>query len=387
MSDAQPNRPVLLYAGGLFVLALTMGGVWLLFHARSSQAREETNARLLAQAAGPKVQMATAKKSAPERTVTVQAEAHAFAEVTLYAKVAGYLRQIGVDKGDVVKKGQLLATIEAPEVDAQVLAARADARYKKVNAQRAQALVDPGVVSAQDRDVAVSSAEVADANQKSSETQKGYELLRAPFDGTVTARYADPGALLQNAANAQSSALPIVTVSEIDRLRVYGYVDQRDAPFLKVGDPADVRLPERPDRVMAAKISRLSNALDPRTRMELVEIDLDNRAHAIVAGSYVLLTLHLTVPSYVQVPAGALILRGKTPFVAVIGSDDKIHIVPVELIDDDGDQARLLHGVEEGQRVALNLGDALVEGSTVQPISLTLAPTGVTGGPNVAKPR
>jgi membrane fusion protein, multidrug efflux system len=387
MSGAK--RPVLLYLGGVVLLVVLAGGIALLFHSRSSQAREEIDQRRQVQAVGPKVLVVSAKRSAPSRTITVQSEAHAYAEVTLYAKIAGYLREIKVDKGDQVKGGQVLARIEAPEVDAQTVAAEADARYKKVIAQRAEVLVSPGVLSAQDRDVAVSNSEVANANEKSSQTLKGYELLRAPFDGTVTARFADPGALLQNAANAQSGALPIVTVAQIDTLRVYGYVDQRDAPFIKVGDEADVKLPERPDEVFAGKVTRISNELDPRTRMMLVEVDLDNHAHKIVAGSFVDTVLHLTVPSYVEVPAAALILRGKSPFVALVGNDDKVKYSPVTLYDDDGEWARITAGLEEGQRVAMNLGDSVAEGGAVQPVDAAAGgpPAGgpPAGGPNVAK--
>ncbi len=379
MSGAK--RPVLLYLGGVVVLAILVVGVALSFHIRSSQAREEIGQRRQLQAAGPKVLVVGAKRSEPLRTVTVQAEAHAYAEVTLFAKVAGYLREIRVDKGDSVKKGQVLARIEAPEVDAQSAAAQADAKYKKVIAQRADALVAPGVVSAQDRDVAVSNAEVANANQQSYETLRGYELLKAPFDGTVTARFADPGALLQNAANGQSGALPIVTVAQIDTLRVYGYVDQRDAPFIREGDEADVKLPERPNEAFVGKVTRTSNALDPRTRMMLVEVDLDNHARKIVAGSFVDLVLHLQVPSYVEVPASALVLRGKNPFVAVVGDDNKVRFRPVTLDNDDGEQARISAGLEDGQRVAVNIGDSLADGSTVQPVDAN------PGGPDVAKPK
>ena len=258
----------------------------------------------------------------------------------------------------------------------------ADAKYKQVNAKRAQALVEPGVVSAQDRDVAVSSAEVAAATQQSIEMQKGYEVLRAPFDGTITARFCDPGALLQNAGGAQSGALPIVTVSQIDTLRIYGYVDQRDAAFIKVGDVAEVILAERPGQPIAAKVTRLAGELDPRTRMMLVEIDVDNHTRQIVPGSYVDIVLHLPVPTYVEVPASALIMHGPNPFVPVVDDQNQINFHPVELASDDGQNLHLLRGIEEGQRVALNLGDGIPDGSKVQPVAL--APP---GGPDVAKPK
>jgi len=134
------------------------------------------------------------------------------------------------------------------------------------------------------------------------------------------------------------------------------------------------------------KVTRISNELDPRTRMMLVEVDLDNQAHKIVAGSFVDVVLHLTVPTYVEIPAAALILRGKSPFVALVGNDDKVKYSPVTLYDDDGERARVTRGLEEGQRVAMNLGDSVGEGATVQPVDPT-AGGPPAGGPNVAKPK
>ncbi len=126
---AEPSRtPVWFYAGGLLALVGAGAGVALLVHARSSQAREEIGERRELQAVGPKVLVEVAKRSSPERVITVQAEAHPFAEVTLSAKLAGYLRELRVDKGDEVKKGMVLARIEVPELDAQLVAAAADAK-------------------------------------------------------------------------------------------------------------------------------------------------------------------------------------------------------------------------------------------------------------------
>ncbi len=238
----------------------------------------------------------------------------------------------------------------------------------------------PGVVSAQDRDVAVSSAEVAAATQKSYEQQRGYEILKAPFDGTVTARFCDPGALLQSAANGQTGALPIVTLSQLDTLRIYGFVDQRDAPFIKVGVEAEIVVTERPGETFAAKVTRVSGELDPRTRMMLVEVDYDNRARRIVAGSYVNLRVHLPVPSFVEVPAAALLIHGRLPFVALVDDQDRVKFQGVELAEDDGQRVRISKGLAVGQRVALNLGDQVSEGQKVQPVTQALV-----GGPDVAK--
>jgi RND family efflux transporter MFP subunit len=318
---------------------------------------------------GPKVTVVKAGRSSGIRRVELQAEARPYATVTLYPKISGYLAEVRVDKGDVVKKGDLLARIEAPEIDKQVIAAHADAKNKRVNAERSLNLVKPGVVSQQESDLAVANADVAEAQEQAVTVQARYEMLRAPFDGVVTARYADPGALLQAATGAVSGAQPLVTVSDVDRLRVYGYVTQRDAPFVKVGDTAEVALPDaHPSVPMMGRVARISGELDPRTRMMLVEVDLDNSARKVVAGSFVREILQLSVPSVVTVPVSALVLRGAKPFVAVVSSDGKVSYRAVNLVDQDGLTAHIDQGLTEGDLVAVNLGDSLAEGARIQPI-------------------
>ena len=227
----------------------------------------------------------------------------------------------------------------------------------------------PGVVSAQDYDTAVASADVADATQRAAADERGYEVLRAPFDGTVTARYADPGALMQSATSAQTSALPVVTVSQVDRLRVYAYLDQRDATFIREGEEADITLAERPGAHFPGTVTRLSHQLDPKTRTMLVEVDLDDKDGRIIPGSFVRVTLKIPVPSLVQVPSAALVLRGTAPFVVVVGADNHIHFASVKLADDDGKTARVIDGLQGGERLALNLGEDVAEGGLVQPLA------------------
>ncbi len=357
------------YAAGVTAAALALGGVALLASRRGAAVRAEGQAREAALAKGPHVRVAVADRSDDRRRVKVQGEAQPYASVTLYAKVSGYLRSIAVDKGDQVERAQLLAVIEAPEIDQQVRAAAADAKNKRVNAGRAKALVGPGVVSAQDYDTAVATADVAEAAEQAARQERAYEVLRAPFDGTVTARYADPGALLQAATSAQTSALPVVTVSQIDRLRVYAYLDQRDAAFVREGDDAEIDVPERPNQPFRAKVTRLSRELDPKTRTMLVEVDLDNAQGLIVAGSFVEVTLAIPVPSLVEIPSAALVLRGAASFVGVVDTGDRVHYVPVQLADDDGVHVRLTGGLEAGARIALNLGEDVEEGGLVQPIA------------------
>src|SRR4051812_42896013 len=196
-----------MYAGGVVLLLVTLLGVAGLGARRASQARADAGAREQELGRGVRVRVAPVKPGPTVRRLTLQGEARPFAEVTLYAKVSGYLRNLRVDKGDRVRAGELIATIDAPELEQQYQAAVADAKNKRVNARRYHALGPTGTVSSQELDQAQTSAAVADATEAAVGSQRGYRIIRAPFDGVVTARFADPGALIQ-------SAVPVVAVSK-----------------------------------------------------------------------------------------------------------------------------------------------------------------------------
>ena len=141
----------------------------------------------------------------------------------------------------------------------------ADARNKRADAERSRALLKTGAVSEQSHERTEALAEVAEKTAAALRAQKDYEIIRAPFSGTVTARFADPGALLQGATTAQTGALPVVTISDSDRLRVYVYPDQKIASMIRVGDPAEVVDPTKPDAKISGKVARTSGELDPKT--------------------------------------------------------------------------------------------------------------------------
>jgi membrane fusion protein (multidrug efflux system) len=346
-----------------------VAGVGLLASRRSAARRAEVASRANARKAGPRVLVTSATESPPLRTLRLQGEARPFASVTVYGKIAGYLRDVRVDKGDEVQAGHVLATIISPELDQQMLAARADALNKRRQAKRMQRLAGPGVVSTQDVEAATSGADVAEAQAESVRTQDTYRTLRAPFAGTVTARFADPGALIQSATGAQTGALPIVTIADVKRLRIFVYLDQASASFVKVGDAADIQVAERPGWSRLAKVARLSGELTPRTRTMLTEVDVENGDGAILAGSFVEVQLQVRVPSLVQVPAEALVMRGMHAFATVVDADSHLHFRPVRLADDDGETARILEGVLQGETVALNIGETLDDGVLVQPVT------------------
>jgi membrane fusion protein, multidrug efflux system len=360
----------LLYLAGLAVLVAAGLILNRLLKSQKARVLAEVKTRTEVVTAGPRVQVYTVAPARPERTINLLGEAVPYQEVTLYAKVSGYLREIHVDKGDKVEVNQVVAVIESPETDQQYAAAVADAKNKRLNAERAQKLVKRDMIAQQDADQAETDAEVAEANVKALSTIKSYETLRAPFSGTVTARYADPGALLQNAANAQTSALPLVRVSQTDRLRVYVYPDQHDATFVHVGDRAEISMTERPGLKLAASVTRLSGELDSKTRTLLTEIDFDNRHGVIVPGSFVQVALRVRAPAYLEIPSNALVMRGAKPFVAVVTPAGTVTFRPIVPSGDDGQHVRVLSGLKAGERVALHLGESVAEGEKVQPADI-----------------
>jgi membrane fusion protein, multidrug efflux system len=368
------RRSALVYLAGLGALVLVAFGVITLDARRKSQAQADAQVREETVRRGPRVRLVDVKRSSGVRHLVLQGEARPYAEVTLYAKVAGYLRDLRVDKGDRVKANQVLATVIAPELDAQYLAAEADARNKRVNAKRLTALAPSGVVSAQELEQGQAAADVAEATQAALSNQRDYRVIRAPFSGVVTARFADPGTLIQSAANAQSGAVPIVSVAKGDTLRVYVYLDQASASFVRAGDVATIRVPERPGWSRQAKVTRSSGALSPKTRTMQTEVDIENTDGAILPGSYVDVELDVKVPALLEIPAEALVMRGEKTAVAVVDGGNRVHYRPVVVADDDGQLVRLVSGVNQGERVALNLGSDTSDGSPVQVVESTPTP-------------
>ncbi|MBC7658894.1 MAG: efflux RND transporter periplasmic adaptor subunit [Chitinophagaceae bacterium] len=368
MSQTNKPLPLSVKIGFIvFFVAAISAVVFGVLHQKNS-VENERKERTEELARGQKIKVAKATQSPTERVLKISGEARAYANVTLYAKLSGYLKNIKVDKGDRVKKGQILATIESPETEQAYRAAQSEAKNKKAIADRTKSLLDRQLVSQQEADQVFADAEVAAARLVAQEAQKSYQTLRAPFDGTVTARFADPGALVQNATNAQTGALPLLSISQLDQLRVFVYLDQRDVSYVKVGTPAEVALAERPGVVLNGHVSRISGQLDDKTRMLLTEIDLDNNKSEIVAGSLVDVTMHLSSPAGVDIPSEALILQGPKTVVGVIDDQNTINYTEVKVLDNNGEKVKLSGGLTPGQTVALGVGNTLPNKSKVRPI-------------------
>jgi RND family efflux transporter MFP subunit len=329
---------------------------------------QQRSARALEIAAGPMLRIAQITQSSGQHDTTVIGETRAYQSVTLYAKVSGYLKSVRVDKGDIVKEGQVLAVIESPETDQAYTGALSNAKNKHDIALRMTSLLKQGLVSEQEAEQAQSDDDVAAAQYRAQEILKGYEIIRAPFSGTVTARFADPGALVQNAANSQTSALPIVTVSQVNRLRVDVFLDQRDAPYVRKDDPVEITLAERAGFKIKGRVDRLSDQLDPRTKMMLAEIDIPNTQTRLVAGSFVQVLLKIKSPPYFEVPVEALVLRQNQPLITIVNSANQLTYRPVEIAGNNGKTLWIVSGVQKGESVALNAGDSIPEGGKVRPV-------------------
>jgi membrane fusion protein, multidrug efflux system len=345
----------------LVVAAAAATGVLFLREHRASARQVEQLQRDIQR--GPVVRVTRVKLAPPERVVSLPAEVRADRRAVLYAKVSGYLKKVLVDRGDRVKEGQQVAVLESPDLDHQVAAAEAELTLRRQQLQRALRLVGKSV-SQNEREQAEEALKVAESALARARVMKSYEILRAPFDGTVTARYADPGALLPAATGSTSSAQPLVEIAQLDKLRVALQLGQEDAARVRVGDPVrmDVVPGEPP---LIASISRLSQSLDPRTRTMLCEIDLGNPPQGLYPGAFVQTSITLRGAPRPLVPADALIAQAGQMFVATV-QDAHVKFQRVKLGNDDGTTVEVLDGLHGGEYVALNLGTDVPDGAPVR---------------------
>ncbi len=353
----------------IVVVAIAGGAVFHIWQQKDAQLSATREALAVEIARGPSVQVVPVTAGPKERLITLLGDTRPWETTTLYGKVSGYVRTIAVDRGDHVTAGQVVVEVNSPETDRQYDSAVADLENKRKNDLRARDLMGHGAGSIQASDQAQADFRMAMENVAQLAVMKSYEVLRAPFDGVVTARFVDPGALVQNSTTNQSSNQPVLTIADESKIRVDIYVAQRDVPFVHVGDTADVADAANPDRKSQARISRTAEVLDQRTRTLAVELDLDNASHALLPGSFAYVTLHVPLHSYPEVPVAGLVVRGNNTFVADVDADNLVHLRPVKVASTDGIRASLADGATVGARIALNLPDGVVDGSRVRAVS------------------
>jgi membrane fusion protein (multidrug efflux system) len=359
----------LLYLIGVLAIGGTALGAWRMWHDKGVALSASREALAEGIARGPVVQVVQVTAGPKERLIKLLGDARPYQTATLYSKVSGYVTSMAVDRGDRVKAGDLLATVASVETDQQYQSSLHDLENKKRNWDRAKDLVAHGWTSHQAADQAETDYTMATATVAQNATLKSYEQIRAAFDGVVTARFVDVGALVQNSTTNKTSNQPVLTIADESRLRVDVFVEQRDVPFVHVGDVADVTDGANADRNVEAKIARTSDELDPRTRTLFVELDVDNADHFLVPGSFAYVTLHIPIHSYPEVPVAGLIVRGDRTMIADLDSDQTVHLRPVTVASTDGIHASLEQGATIGQRVAINLPDEVSDGGRVQPVT------------------
>jgi membrane fusion protein, multidrug efflux system len=357
------------YVFGVGTLVLAVGAVIYFHVSRNESVASAREARITAAERGPRVEFVTATSGPTERTIRLLGDVRAGAMAILYAKVAGYIKEIHVDKGDKVEVGQILAEIESPEVDQQFAAASADLAHKRRNLARLKELYSKGNTTQVALFQSETDATVAENNVGVLATSVSYKTVRAPFSGRVTARFVDPGALVTNSQTNITSAMPMITLSDDSRVRIFTYVQQMDVPFVKVGNRAVITDAANPQRTRVGSVTRMTGELEPRTRTMLIEVHLGNADGFFTPGSFAYVTLHVPVQSYIQIPVAGLITRGEDNVVGVL-DNDVVRFRTVTVASTDGATISLSAGLQAGERVLINLPNEVTNGSRVQPIML-----------------
>jgi len=335
--------------------------------------KTETN-----QLAVPTVSVVTPKVMPGAQEVALPGNMQAFIDTPVWARASGYLKTWYVDIGGHVKKGQLLAEIETPEVDQQLLQARAqlqtaeaNLKLSEVTADRYTELFKTDSVAKQDVDNAVQGeaakkADVASAQANVSRLEQlvSYEKVDAPFSGILTARNIDVGGLVNQGANTPGKEL--FHVASIDTLRIYVSVPEMYSQAAKPGVQAYLTLTEFPGRKFYGKVVRNANAIDQSSRTLNVEVDVANPTGELLPGSYV--AVHLRLPSdipAVTVPSNALLFRSEG-LRAVRVKGGKAELVPVIMGRDFGDSVELVSGIQPNDQVVVNPSDSITNGQQVE---------------------
>ena len=322
----------------------------------------------LAAPAPADVQVVTPVQRTVVYSITLPANIAPLYQTTLYAKVSGYLKWIGPDKGDWVKKDQVLAVIDAPEVEEQYYQAIADYKIKKLTYERLQKVWNetPDVIARQDVDIAQATYEGAKHYMEQRTALLAYTKVRAPYNGVITARFTDPGELIQIATTSATTAIPLFTIMNIETVRVYTNVPQDDAPLVKPDTPTIVTVKELEGRQFKGTVTRSTLALDPSTRTMLVEIDIPNPDRILQPGTFAEVTLVLrNRPNALVIPPSALIASNGTRSV-FIADQDRARLVPIRTGISDGRWIEIVEGLNGSEAVVVVGKSGLAEGTPLR---------------------
>jgi membrane fusion protein, multidrug efflux system len=360
------TRAVLVGIGAVLSICAIAGGLVL---AHDASLRTQTNQLEAEQDKGPLVLVTQTAIAPSKRLLDVPGSTVGYDQTPVYAKLPGYMKTIYVDKGDRVKSGQLLAVLESPETDKQVADAWANYWLQKITDDRNQRLLKASVIPQQDADNTHSAMLQSYAAYLQLKATQSYEVIRSPFDGIVTARYADPGTLIPE-ATATAPPNPLLLLATLRPLRVYAQVPQSIALFIRDGDRAVVTFTELPKRQFAGSVNRRAKMVTNDSRTMLVEVDLPNDDLALYPGMYGMIRFNVDAPEGVpMVPDDALVFEHGKTYVPVVRGGH-LHLVEVVLGYDDGLNVEIKSGLSSDDLVAINMGQAVEDGEPVRTVPI-----------------
>ncbi|WBO20789.1 efflux RND transporter periplasmic adaptor subunit [Sphingomonas abietis] len=361
--------------GVIAVIVAVLVVAWGLFsrHRSESQLSSWTDDQSI-----PSVSVVTPSATGGGNSLVLPGNVQAFNSAPLYARTNGYVSKWYVDIGSPVKSGQLMATIDAPEVDQQLVAARADLQTAKANealasttATRWTTLLQKDAVSKQESDEksgdlaakkALTNAAAANVSRLSSLT--GFSRIIAPFAGVVTSRSTQIGQLV---TSGSAAAQPLFTVSDVSRMRIYVRVPQVYSAEIHPGLHAALTLPEYPGRTFDAVLTRTADAVDQQSGTVLVELQVANGDGALKPGAYAQVKFPITgIAGSVTIPASAVLYRSDGTLVATVGPDNKAVLHPIKIGRDSGDTLEVTSGLTKTDKVIDSPPDALSNGDTVK---------------------
>ena len=377
-------RRLPLLGGAVALLATTVVAYGL-----GSRAAQNSRLRdLTAAEAVPVVAIVTPTHVADHLSLELPGRLEAYIRAPIYARVPGYLKSWNYDIGGKVKAGDVLAEIDAPDLDQQLMQARADlsvaqanAKLAQISAERWQSLAGTDAVAKQDVDqrtftwnASIAQVKAAQANVDRLVAEEGFKRLSAPFDGIVTARETDIGALINVGA---AGGAELFVVSETSKLRVYVNVPQNDVPSVPPGTRATIKVPEHPDKTYSGTVEASAQAVSPSTGTTLMQLIVDNSAGELMPGDYASIQLQIDAATQVlSVPASALIFDAKGLSIATVDADNRVRLKPVSIERDLGAAVELASGLSPNDRVIENPPDGIGNGAAVRlagPASVAVA--------------
>ena len=400
----RPTRTTIaaLILGALVFLIVAFLAGYLPLQQREATLRAEADAQ---QRGLPRLVVMRVERGPTQNEIKLPGTMQALTEAPILARTDGYLKRRLVDIGDRVRASQVLAEIDAPEVDQQIHQAeaaieqaaaaaeqaqanleqgRANRELARVTAERIQRLTERGISPEQDGDQSRAQLAAQDANVQALEKAilaqrsnlaaakanlarlqelQGYRLVKAPFDGVITLRNVDVGALVSTGNTL------LYRIAQIGTLRTYVNVPQAYVTAVRVGQSAALTVSHFPGRSFQGTVARTANALDPATRTMLVEVDVPNADGALFPGTYAEVDLSgsRTNPPLV-VPAAAILFRTDGAQVAVVQADHTVHLQKIDVGRDYGDRVEILQGVEEGATIVAAPGDSALDGAKIVPV-------------------